>query len=96
MAAERYNFYQCRQKENEPITEFVARLRKAAQTCLFDSLKTCSDPTEEMVLMGFVAGINDKAVACHRKNELFSADCFHGTGYCAKSGASSVLHIIES
>jgi len=62
VAAERYKFYQCRQKGNEPITEFVARLRKAAQTCSFDSLKTCSDPSEEMVLMGLVAGINDKAI----------------------------------
>ena len=37
--------------------DFTVRLRKAVEFCNYDQLKTCTDPTEEMVLVALVAGL---------------------------------------
>ena len=35
IVAERANFYECKQNAGEPVAQFVANLRKAAQSCDF-------------------------------------------------------------
>ena len=73
--AERTRFYKTKQNMNESVTDFVARLRKEAIYCQFDKLKDSADPTEEMVKVALVAGLNDAAVTekvleCMQTSEL--------------------------
>lgn len=60
--AEKTKFHQSRQHENETIADYVLRLRKEAQYCQFDLLKTFADPTEEMIRVALVAGLLDPTI----------------------------------
>ena len=64
--AERANFYVMKQDAEENIMDFVVRLRKAAQHCKFDDLKTSLDPTEEMIRLALISGLKDN----HTKESL--------------------------
>lgn len=74
VAAERTRFYQCRQQANESISDFIARLRQMAKHCQFDRLKQSADPTEEMVLMGLVAGLRDPTIQSVVLEKMASTD----------------------
>ena len=59
--AERTSFYNISQKTNESVADYIARLRQAAEYCDFDSLKLSKDPTEEMIRVALIAGLQDKS-----------------------------------
>ena len=59
VVAERAKFYQCVQSVDESVSKFVAKLRKQAECCAFAELKHVDDPCEEMVKMGWIAGLRD-------------------------------------
>ncbi len=42
--------------------DFLARLRKAVQFCKFDGLKSSNDPTEEMILLALIAGLESATI----------------------------------
>ena len=60
IVAERTKFYNAKQKNDEKITQFVARLRDLAKYCEFDQLKTAKSPEEEMIKIAMIAGIFKK------------------------------------
>ncbi|MEE4247548.1 MAG: hypothetical protein V2I33_19245, partial [Kangiellaceae bacterium] len=60
--AERTRFYGLRQLDDELISDFLARLRKAATHCDFDSLKLADSPQTEMLRVALVAGLR-----CHQQ-----------------------------
>ena len=57
--AERTCFHLLRQQPEESVANFTLRLRQGIQYCDFDELKSSSNPTEEMMLVGLVAGLHD-------------------------------------
>ena len=63
VVAERTRFHLLRQLPEETIMDFTIRLRRAAQYCEFDNLKSKdAEPTEEMMLIGLVAGLHDAKI----------------------------------
>jgi hypothetical protein len=57
--AERANFHGIKQIKGESAMDFTSRLRKAVQFCNFDDLKNSNDPTEEMILVALIAGLEN-------------------------------------
>ena len=60
--AERTRFHLLRQQPEESVANFILRLRQGIQYCDFDNLKSSSSPSEEMMLVGLVAGLNDPKI----------------------------------
>ena len=54
--AERFRFHQCRQRENETATQYMAELRKLADKCQF------KDYLEEVLRDRFVCGLREELV----------------------------------
>jgi hypothetical protein len=55
--SERANFFSTVQTGIQDIADFVVALRVAARHCKFGELKTVSDPTEELIKMRLISGL---------------------------------------
>ena len=60
VAASRYSFQQCRQREGQAFTDFLAELRKAATHCEFNVLQ--ANPLEDCLRDQIIFGLRDKKV----------------------------------
>ena len=56
--AERAKFYMEKQAAGESVTQYVARLKKAAMYCEFESLKTATSVEDEVLLLQLIVGLN--------------------------------------
>ena len=57
--AERTNFFMLHQSHSESVGDYLARLNKASESCEFEKLKQ-GDPTNEIIKLRLIAGINDQ------------------------------------
>ena len=73
IVAERTRFHLLRQQPEESVSNFVLRVRQGIQYCDFDDLKSSSDPEEEMMLVGLVAGLHDPKVQEHVLDKIQAA-----------------------
>ena len=55
---ERINLFAIRQELNEKFYDYVIRLKKATNSCEFDT-KESLDPGGEILIIALMAGIND-------------------------------------
>ena len=74
VVAERSAFFSVTQESGENVCMFITRLRKAAQYCSFNSLKTSSDPEEEMIRMALIAGLKDEQLKLRVLQRMHTVD----------------------
>ena len=59
VVAERAQFYARKQMVGESVSQFVVALQEAAENCEFDKLKVATDPCQDMIKMGLIAGLRN-------------------------------------
>ena len=74
--------------------DFVARLRKAVEFYKFDKLRNSDDPTEEMVLVTLIAGLESLIVEEKILEKLQDNDAMSVTKMCTKFNSRRILSII--